>query len=56
MTADPAPEPTPVKQKAKQRTLVDVYANRDLTQDQLRKLVVLLRLTEPRTARPADAA
>jgi len=39
------------------RTLADIYADRALTQAQVRRIVALLRLTERPTehARPADA-
>lgn len=45
MLKDTEPGEAPLKQ----RTLVDVYEGRLLTEAQVRRLVVLLRLTEPRT-------
>ncbi|MFJ1552304.1 hypothetical protein [Streptomyces mirabilis] len=38
------------------KTLADLYADRDLTQTQARRLVALLGLTQPRTQSSKKAA
>ncbi|MEU3546274.1 hypothetical protein [Streptomyces longwoodensis] len=35
-------------QKSRPKTLADLYANRDLRPDQIRRIVALLGLAEPR--------
>jgi hypothetical protein len=39
-----------------QRTLADVYRDRPLSNEQLRRVAVLLRLTEPRSRSDAGVA